>query len=347
MAITNNNCSSYSTCNDNEIISSDGLKIGFIGFGTIASSIALGMATQTKFPVASITISRRSASKSHALQQKFPHLVTISDDTQEIIDQSSDFIFLCVLPEMVSKVLQQDVVTFQNNTSATLVSVVASADLDELVKLTSLPTSRVAKMICTPSIAQHEGVCLLHHPRGDDDDSSTTTTTTNSYSLPKLLDAIGGCVECTSTEQMNVLMSGMCVMGPIYGLLQTHIDWLKSKGVSNKDANFLVTRQYTAILRDATTTTTTESADCNMKDETKSSSNSIISDDNNGENRVEQLIQEQTRNGINEQALDNWKRLGSLKSYTNVLDAIVDRLEKKSDGSVVEQDEQVSSSTAS
>lgn len=310
--------------------------MGFIGFGTIASAIATGVAEQTKLPVASISVSRRSTSKSRALQEKYPDLVTISDDTQEIIDQSPDFIFLCVLPEIVDKVLQD--ATFQKST-ATLVSVVASAELDELVNLTGLPADRVAKMICTPSIAQHEGVCLLHQPRDDTESSSSPTSKTSHQRLRTLLDAIGGCVECTSAEQMNVLMSGMCVMGPIYGLLQTHIDWLKSKGVSNADANFLVTRQYTAILKDATIEG--DVGDTNNDIETESSD----SNENSG-NRVEQLIQEQTKNGINEQALDNWKRLGSLKSYTNVLDAIVDRLEKKSDGSVVQQQEQVSQSSS-
>jgi pyrroline-5-carboxylate reductase len=81
------------------------IKIGFVGCGTIAAAIATGLATQTKIPLASIAVSRRSASKSKALQESFPNLVSIHDDNQEIVDQS-DVIFLCVLPQYASQVLQ-------------------------------------------------------------------------------------------------------------------------------------------------------------------------------------------------------------------------------------------------
>jgi FlaA1/EpsC-like NDP-sugar epimerase len=83
----------------------DATKVGFIGFGTIASAIATGLATQTDIEVASISVTRRSEKKSKALAESFPSLVSVIDDNQKILDQA-DLIFLCVLPQQTSQVLQ-------------------------------------------------------------------------------------------------------------------------------------------------------------------------------------------------------------------------------------------------
>lgn len=98
----------------------DGIKLGFIGCGTIASSIATGLITQTQVPIASITVSRRSESKSSALIEKFGNdIIQISDENQVIVDRS-DIIFLCVLPEHEKEVLGQ----LEMSEEKTLVSLV-------------------------------------------------------------------------------------------------------------------------------------------------------------------------------------------------------------------------------
>jgi ornithine cyclodeaminase/alanine dehydrogenase-like protein (mu-crystallin family) len=85
--------------------SMNGAKVGFVGCGTIAAAIATGIATQTDVPIESIAVSRRSKAKSQALADEFPSLVTVYDDNQEILN-CSDVIFICVLPDQTSSVLQ-------------------------------------------------------------------------------------------------------------------------------------------------------------------------------------------------------------------------------------------------
>lgn len=95
------------------------VSIGFLGCGTIASAIATGLATQTTSPVSisSIAVTKRSESKSTRLLESFPDLVTVFDNgmnggNQNVVD-SSDIVFLCVLPQQVDEVLKG--LTFDSN----------------------------------------------------------------------------------------------------------------------------------------------------------------------------------------------------------------------------------------
>jgi pyrroline-5-carboxylate reductase len=101
----------------------DATKVGFIGFGTIASAIATGLATQTDIELKSISVTRRSEKNSKALAESFPSLVSVHDDNQEILDKA-DLIFLCVLPQQTSQVLQD--LSFDNSRH-TLVSLAVSS----------------------------------------------------------------------------------------------------------------------------------------------------------------------------------------------------------------------------
>ena len=87
------------------------ISIGFIGCGTIASAIATGLASQKTcpIPISSISVTKRSESKSKKLLSSFPDLVTVydNDDAAQSVVDSSDIVFLCVLPEQVDTVLNK------------------------------------------------------------------------------------------------------------------------------------------------------------------------------------------------------------------------------------------------
>lgn len=81
------------------------VKIGFLGFGTIASSIAQGLLDdRSKVKMESLIVSERSVSKSSALKEKFPDVVNVYQDINMIV-KDSDILFLCVLPQQAEKVL--------------------------------------------------------------------------------------------------------------------------------------------------------------------------------------------------------------------------------------------------
>mmetsp|Transcript_2592 Transcript_2592/g.4687 ORF Transcript_2592/g.4687 Transcript_2592/m.4687 type:complete len:281 (-) Transcript_2592:103-945(-) len=270
------------------------LKVGFVGFGTIASAIATGFGIHDGSKSVSFShfhVSQRSAAKSQALLAQFgASKVTVaeSSDNQVILD-SSDLIFLCVLPEQLETVLSQ--LTFDPDRH-TLVSLVSTSKIDQLVASSKLPASRVHKMICLPSVATHDGTCLLVPP---------------SPPLNSILEVLGGCVQCETEDIMTKLMIPACLMGPYYAILKNNRDWLVKMGVPVEDASYFVGRTYLGIAKDA-------EAKCR---------------DPKG---FDDLIEEQTPGGINEQSIKNLEKLGIFGAYDKAMDGILERLTGKGSG---------------
>jgi len=268
------------------------VSIGFIGCGTIASAIATGLATQTAVPIRSIAVTRRSEKKSSQLLASFGNLVTVHEENQEVLDRS-DYIFLTVLPQQTSQVLQA--LSFDVNRHV-LVSLVSTSQLTSLQQDSGLNNKSVFKMICLPAVAKHQGVCLLT-PKQD-----------HPVLLP-LCQSLGGCVQATDEAQMAAMMVPSGLMGSLYGVLRNNREWLVKQGVAPKDASYLVGRYYWGMMQDA-------ERDCDEP------------------NRFDELVAEQTPGGLNEQALGNLQSLGVMQSYDQVQDAMLARIQGKSDGSL-------------
>jgi pyrroline-5-carboxylate reductase len=152
-------------------------------------------------------------------------------------------------------------------------------------------------MICLPAVARHQGVCLLCSP-------------VQNPPLEELFEALGGVVSLKTEDELNACMMTTCIMGPIYGIMRQSRDWLtRNSGISQSVASYLVAKQFQGVIQDAV-------SDC--------------------ENpyRLEELIEEQTAGGLNEQALRNLESQGALESYDKVMDAILRRVEGKSNGTL-------------
>ena len=186
----------------------------------------------------------------------------------------------------------------------------STASLEDLVRDSGLDPARVAKMICLPSIADHQGVALLCcGGSGSGDDAAAAAP--NSV-LEDLFGAMGGVV-CPDTEaDLEACMVTTCTMGPLYGTMKRQKDWLlrNTASLSEEDAAFLVTRQFAGAVGDAL----------------GSSSKKTLED----------LIAEQTPGGLNEQALYNYGTV--LRGFEDlqdpVMDAIVARIRGETDGSL-------------
>mmetsp|Transcript_9692 Transcript_9692/g.20975 ORF Transcript_9692/g.20975 Transcript_9692/m.20975 type:complete len:433 (+) Transcript_9692:91-1389(+) len=310
------------TNNSNGNNKTNNLSVGFIGCGTIASSIARGLilaASNKSTNLDSIVVSKRSESKSKALVEEYSQnnnddnndklLLSVTEDNQEILDRC-DLIFLTVLPQQASSVLQG--LEFDPNRHI-LVSLVSTANLQDLMKDSKLDMARVSKMICLPSIASHKGVALLCC--GDNSNSNGTTKRL----LVDLFGAMGGVVALDTEADLEACMVTTCTMGPLYGTMKKQRDWLlnKTDSLSKDDATFLVIKQFAGAIFDAERATSTETTFAL-------------------DTRLEDLIEEQTPGGLNEQALKNYGQvLGGFEDLQQpVMDAILSRIRGETDGSI-------------
>lgn len=276
-----------------------GVSIGFIGCGTIASAIAVGLAKQSTVEINSIVVTRRSEQKSSALRSKFPDLVTVCGDSNQDVVDKADIIFLTVLPAQTSAVLQD--LKFENTQA--LISLVSTSNLDALCTDSKLPHQCVYKMICLPAVACNQGVCLLQAP--------TLSTPNHLHSiLLQLLETLGGVAMARDDRQMSAMMVSSGLMGSFYGQLRNNRDWLvRNSGLPKDQASFLIIRHYHAMMQDAVRL-------------------------NNDPDALDKLIAEQTPGGLNEQALANAQSLGVMDAFDTVQDAMFRRILRESDGSL-------------
>lgn len=158
----------------------------------------------------------------------------------------------------------------------------STSKVDDLIEKSGLSAKNVYKMICLPAVAKREGCALLQPAPAPTPDATTNgnnnggDSSEGNINVKALMDSLGGCVNCASDEIMNTMMVTTAMMGPMYGFMRNNRDWLVKKGVSPEDASYFVGRSYLSMVQDA-------ERDCREP------------------NRFDDLVEEQTPGGLNEQ----------------------------------------------
>ncbi len=153
-------------------------------------------------------------------------------------------------------------------------------------------------MICLPSIATHEGVCLHCTPIPNP-------------TLTDMFRRVSGVVTLSTEKEMEAAMVSSCIMGPMYGIMREGRDWLlRHTSLSPQEASYLIIQQYVGAVKDA---------------EKECETNA---------HRLDDLIDEQTAGGLNEQGLVNLEQLGGLEAQRRVMDSTLSRIRGESDGSI-------------
>ena len=82
----------------------------------------------------------------------------------------------------------------------------STSNVEDLIQKSDLPRNEVYKMICLPAIAKREGCALIQPAPSTPATSKDDNGVSSNINVKSLLNALGGCVECSNDDIMNKMM---------------------------------------------------------------------------------------------------------------------------------------------
>ena len=204
------------------------MNLGFIGTGTIASSVITGI-FKSKISFNKIYISKRNNKNSQKLKKKYKK-VSITKNNQEIIDKC-DWIFLSVTPEVGNKIIKE--LKFKSN--QTIISFISTITLTQLKKAIKVK-AKIVRAIPLPPISLKKGPVPICPPN---------------LKVKKFFNQLGTTVEIKNEKLSINFWSTSGLMAPFYQMLSIMTDWLVKKGVKRDSAQKYITSLFLALSQDA------------------------------------------------------------------------------------------------
>ncbi|WP_027259150.1 NAD(P)-binding domain-containing protein [Leisingera aquimarina] len=178
------------------------MKLGFLGFGSIASAVAQGCVADGH----DLWISERSTTRSSALAAAHGN-VSVAD-MQAIVDHA-EVVFLGTTAETAPGALAP--LSFRAGQK--VISFMVGIETDEIKKLIA-PAEFEAIMIPFPSIAEGNSP-VLTYPQSD--------------TIDAIFGASNTVVSVASEAALNDFLAAQAVLSPIVKLLATAVDWLATR----------------------------------------------------------------------------------------------------------------------
>ncbi len=204
------------------------MNLGFIGTGTITSSVITGI-FKSKITFKKIYISRRNKKNSQKLKRKYKK-VLIAENNQEIIDKCN-WIFLSVTPTVGNKIIKE----LKFRSSQTVISFISTITLSQLKQAIKVK-AKILRAIPLPPISLKKGPVPICPPN---------------KKVKDFFDKIGTTVEIKNEKSSINFWSTSGMMAPFYQLLSTMSDWLVKKGVKRNNAQKYITSLFLALSEDA------------------------------------------------------------------------------------------------
>ena len=204
------------------------MNLGFIGTGTIASSVITGI-FRSKILFKKIYISKRNKKNSQKLKKEY-NKVFIAKNNQEIIDKC-DWIFLSVTPTVGNNIIKD----LKFKSKQTVISFISTITLSQLKKAIKVK-AKIIRAIPLPPISLRKGPIPICPPNSK---------------VRKFFNQLGTTVEIKNEKLSINFWSTSGMMAPFYELLSTMIDWLVKRGVKKNDAQKYITSLFLALSEDA------------------------------------------------------------------------------------------------
>ena len=207
-------------------------RVGFIGVGTIAEALIMGMCAGGE-QRATFLLSPRNADIAKRLAERFS-FVEVAGDNQAVID-GSDIIFLAVRPQVAADVLG----ALKFRQGQRIVSLIATFDVARLCTLVA-PASTIARAAPLPAVARRLGPLTLYPPVPE---------------IAGLLEGLGQLVQLQNESALDAFWAVSGLMGSYFGWLDEIAGWLVRHNLEETQV-----RPYVAALFEALSVTGAERA---------------------------------------------------------------------------------------
>eukprot|EP01051_Picozoa_sp_SAG22_P010794 SAG22_NODE_992_length_6129_cov_5.002488_2_plen_289_part_00 len=261
---------------------------GFIGFGTINSGIATGLATSNEPPAAIIAFDPAPERALRKFQGKFEGLVTIAESNQAVLD-GADTVFVGLLPQHAEAVLT----SLEWREGITVVCMVAMTTHEQLSSYVR-PARALVRAVPIPPPWERSSTILLY----------------NTVPVPpvveRLFGQLGTVIVTKKEDQLTKLWALSALMGPFYAYQRAAVEWATANGVDGDTAFAYTASILTSCANDAALKAGGELP---------------------GLPGVESLVAEQTPGGLNEQMVRELGAFGAFEQQKQSLDGVLARLE--------------------
>ncbi len=198
--------------------------IGFLGTGAISEAIIRGLCEESGYQ-GPILVTQRSVERSSRLAHDYPQVEVI--DNNNALVERSEWVFLGVLPEQVTDVL--NALTFRPEQK--LISLAAGISLAQIQALAP-PCDQVIRAIPMPPIEFGLGPVAL---------CPTDTP------LEAFFSRIGTAVSVSDEQQFNLFGATSALMADYFDQIATVTTWMASHGMDSSTAARYTTALYHAL----------------------------------------------------------------------------------------------------
>ncbi len=185
-----------------------GMRIGFLGVGTIATAVIHAMSARPG-DRAAMFLSPRSADATRALSATYAHCVRL-ESSQAVVD-ASDLVVVSMRPQQLDEAL--DGLVFRPD--QVIASFVAAMPPSRMAPLVA-PATRIAQLVPLPPIALHKGPLLI------------------CPSIPEVMAAFAGLGDVIVLEdeaKIRIVSCASAVMSTYYEMQNAIIDWAVERGL--------------------------------------------------------------------------------------------------------------------
>lgn len=224
------------------------MKLGFIGYGNMASAICNAIIDEKLIDSKDIYASAKNYNKLVKNCQKIK--INPCKDNKEVII-NSDYVLLCVKPYMVDKILEENLAYLNDKV---LISIVAGYDFDKYEQILKGICHHISTIPNTPIMVK-EGILICENKHNlNADELSNFTYLFNKISLMIYVDTdklsiagtMAGCTPAFSAMYMEALGDAACK----YGLKRDEAYDIIAKMMVGTGKLYLETKQHPGIMKD-------------------------------------------------------------------------------------------------